>query len=719
MRETGVSGSAYRFGSFELNPREGELRKHGVRIKLQEQPLQILLLLLEHSGQVVSREEIQNRLWPPGTHVDYDNAINSAVRKLREALGDISETPRFIETLPRRGYRFLGNTENLAPTKAANAPAMPEVEQKKTLPKQRRLPRGAVAAIGAGVLAAAALVFWMVNRRGEHVGIPSPAVPLTSYLGLQQNPSFSPDGTRVAFAWYQPAKRLSGIYVKSIGPGDPVALTTGEKGDFAPAWSADGQFIAFMRPLDARHSAVIIMASVGGQERHLTDLTFSAGIPPYHHEWSVGSTLTWSPNGKWLIGLAGGPDEPLRAVRISVGTGEKRIITSGPQDFEGDGCIALSPDGKTLAFSRGDIYTIPMSDDMLPIGELRRLTFEGKAIDGLAWTADGRALVFVSSRSGKLEMWRMDPVPKSSPVRINAAGPDPSEIVISRERNRLIYIHWWGKGSIQGMSLTGRTAGQTTTLISSSRDESHPKYSPDGKRMAFESDRSGKVEVWISDISGLNSRQLTYFGAWTGSPGWSPDGQKIAFDSDKTGRWDIYVVDSEGGEPVPLTTSSSNMRPSWSHDGKWIYFTSDRSGSLQIWKIPASGGKPIQLTRKGGMVAYESADGKSIYYAHYAQRFDLWEVPVDGGEEVKVLNSIYGYYGRNFAPGKEGVYFLDGNQFAIDLKLLDLRTHSIHTIAAVPGPIGEEMAISPDEQWMAYTKVEYGGSELMLIENFR
>lgn len=341
--------------------------------------------------------------------------------------------------------------------------------------------------------------------------------------------------------------------MKSIGPGDPVALTTGEKGDFAPAWSPDGQFIAFMRPLDAGHSAVIIMASVGGQERHVTDLAFSAGALPYNHEWSIGSSpLTWSPNGKWLIGLdARGPTEPMRAVRISVGTREKRTITSGPQDFEGDGCIALSPDGKTLAFSRGDIYTIPISDDMLPLGELRRLTFEGKTKDGLAWTADGH-----------------------------------------------------------------------------------------------------------------------------------------------------------------VTTSSSNVKPSWSHDGNWIYFGSDRGGSHQIWKIPASGGKPIQLTRKGGMVAYESADGKSIYYA---LGFDLWEVPVDGGEEVKVLNSIYGW---NFAPGKQGVYFLDGNEFAIDLKLLDLRTHRIQIIAAVPGAMEDVMTISPDEQSMAYAKAKYGGSELMLIENF-
>ena len=111
MRPTETSGSVYRFTAFELDPRSRELRKHGMRIKLQDQPLEILLLLLEQPGEVVTREQIQNRLWPAGTYVDYDNAINSAVRKLREALGDTSVNARFIETFARRGYRFTGSIE--------------------------------------------------------------------------------------------------------------------------------------------------------------------------------------------------------------------------------------------------------------------------------------------------------------------------------------------------------------------------------------------------------------------------------------------------------------------------------------------------------------------------------------------------------------------------------------------------------------------------------
>src|ERR1700712_4720556 len=104
-----------RFGAFELDFRRGELRKHGIRIKLQQQPLQILGILLERAGEVVTREDIQKRLWPDDTYVSFDNAINTSIRKVREALGDTAENPRFVETLSRRGYRFVAPVSSQSP----------------------------------------------------------------------------------------------------------------------------------------------------------------------------------------------------------------------------------------------------------------------------------------------------------------------------------------------------------------------------------------------------------------------------------------------------------------------------------------------------------------------------------------------------------------------------------------------------------------------------
>jgi Tol biopolymer transport system component len=186
----------------------------------------------------------------------------------------------------------------------------------------------------------------------------------------------------------------------------------------------------------------------------------------------------------------------------------------------------------------------------------------------------------------------------------------------------------------------------------------------------------------------------------------SPDGKKIAFDSNAAGNWDIYVINSQGGKPVRLTTTPSNeVKPSWSHDGKWIYFCSSRTGALEIWKIPATGGEPIQVTRNGGYTAFESLDGETLYLEK-GLGLGLWSISTRGGNEVRLSESMYLH---NFAPANDGVYFIDRDGH---LKLLNSQTGGTKTIIAAPGVIGAEMSISPDERWMLYEKPA-GASELM------
>jgi DNA-binding winged helix-turn-helix (wHTH) protein len=182
-----------------VNERAGELRKHGARIRIQEQPFQILTLLLDHAGEAVGREEIRGKLWPDNTYVDFDNVISSAIRKLREALGDSADNPRFIETLAKRGYRFIGPIETGSPAPLA----------------VRKRTRIKIVPVAAGVLLLLGIASWWLWRRREPNTAQLTPVPLTAAPGWEQNPSFSPDGSQIAFAWDEKGTATTPIFTSS------------------------------------------------------------------------------------------------------------------------------------------------------------------------------------------------------------------------------------------------------------------------------------------------------------------------------------------------------------------------------------------------------------------------------------------------------------------------------------------------------------------------
>ena len=249
MPGTDAFPSVYRFGTFELDARTGELRKRGVRVKLQDQPLHILELLLERSGELVTREQIQNKLWAPGTYVDYDNAINSAVRKLRDALGDAAENPRFVETFARHGYRFIGRIET--PHQAEELTPLPAVPLLPT-PEGRKI--GPVLLGGLAVLIIVSVAsWWTVRPHLPSSRLQLRSVPLTAAAGWESEPSFSPDGNQVAYVWDEGSGRdlPRHIFVKLIGGGTPIRLTSSVNQDRSPAWSPDGRSIAFVRVFDS------------------------------------------------------------------------------------------------------------------------------------------------------------------------------------------------------------------------------------------------------------------------------------------------------------------------------------------------------------------------------------------------------------------------------------------------------------------------------------
>jgi Tol biopolymer transport system component len=263
--------------------------------------------------------------------------------------------------------------------------------------------------------------------------------------------------------------------------------------------------------------------------------------------------------------------------------------------------------------------------------------------------------------------------------------------------------------------------GAPVELISSPRQQDDEQFSPDGKRIAFASDRSGSFEIWLCNSDGSSPVQLTSFGGpLTGTPNWSPDGRWIAFDSRPGGRSRVFVVSAEGGEARRVTEGNwDDFVPSWSRDGKWIYFCSNRSGDWELWKVPAAGGQAVQVTETGGFEAKESKDSKWLYYTKSSAQ-GIWKMPVRGGAGILALDRNIR---RFWDATDQGICFID-----LDAKphptinVCDLDTQRVTRIATIDKPLWTPdgaLSVSPDGQWVLYPQVDRVESHIMLVENFR
>ena len=289
-------------------------------------------------------------------------------------------------------------------------------------------------------------------------------------------------------------------------------------------------------------------------------------------------------------------------------------MTLPPDKIIGDLSPAFSPDGKSIAFLRAvssgvdDVYVAPVQR-----WSAEPPHFDNRNAVSVAWTADSRSIVFSSDRRRNSVLWRVR-ASGGEPERIPGVAENAADPAFSRD-GRMAYAQVFQDANIWRVDAGGKEP--PVKVISSTQYDSSPQYSPDGSRVAFRSNRTGSNEIWVSDSSGQIPVQLTrYGGPLTGTPRWSPDGMNIAFDTRPEGQADIYVVSSIGGVAAEGDqVRDEDVVPSWSANGAWIYFASNRTGAWQVWRVPAAGGVEEQVTTDGGFAAFESPDGRYLYYA--------------------------------------------------------------------------------------------------------
>jgi Tol biopolymer transport system component/DNA-binding winged helix-turn-helix (wHTH) protein len=686
----------WRFGVFEVDAQKEEVCRAGHPIKVREQSFRILVHLLENAGDLVTREDLRKALWPEGTYVDFDHSVNTAVMKLREALGDTADKPLYIETLPKRGYRFIAPITEVEEPRIGFAPAggssgSPNERTSTTPPitvspnaspvPHRRLGRLA-AAVGMLILAGAGSFIYFVRIRSQHPAQNSGAnprsfqiIPVTTAPGAHFGPALSPDGRDVAYSWDRPGRSRLDVYVLRVGSDTPLRRTHLGGSIGFPAWSPDGRVIAFSR-CEGKNGSVYLIPALSGPERKLTNVGCQFNYP---------SPLAWSEDGSQLLMIdrcssAGS----FGLVLFSFLDGGKRcLIDSGPRGFETRYEFAISPDRRTVAFiptiesKTCEIYTMPITG-----GTPHPVLKDAHFCRGIMWTPEGRSIVFGSQRTTLGSLWRVsvkggELERETMYPAIGSFSNDGRHFVYSEPTMREPPSIWRAD-----LAEAGGRVLSNRKLISTQYDELDAQPSPNGERIVWMSARTGSREIWESEATGENPQQLTRLVEYAGTPRWSPDGKWIVFDNSRPEGIQIRVVDSDGrnlhtivGGPYP------NVVPSWSRDGKSIYFASKRTGKMEVWKHSLDSGQELQLTTHGGFDAIESVDGRTVYFSKFDEA-GIWSIPPNGGTETLVVQGKpQVLYWGHWAVTRTGLYFLNVEAEPMPrVEYFDFATHNISAV---------------------------------------
>ena len=650
------------------------------------------------------------------------------INKIREALNDNTQTPRFLETVPRLGYRFIAPVERSSAEHSLDqvvSSPPPSISEPPPVSGPRQTgfarPRSySVWIMSAGAFFLGCCVTLLV--RSSRFGMPPTpgwhgATPLTTFPGATLSPSLSPDGKQLAFTWDHEGTTGRQIYTMSVGGGGFKRLTHNSYSDRMPVWSPDGRQIAFLRVFADSRLEIWVMDSQGQQERKVGD---AGNVVTGEHQ------LAWTKDSNAVIASMRIPaEDPPALFLISIRTGERSRLTSPDVRSGGDSNPSVSPDGFRLAFARTtatsrDIFVVPLSREFAAGGAPVRITESTLLVGAIAWSPDGRALVFAGA-PGPFAVNRLFHVAASGLTTDLASadlGIEGTAPALSPDGKVLFYV----RENVQQTAIMNLSplaadpiAGfRSARLISSTRSDFCPDLSRDGKHLAFSSARTGSLEIWISDSDGANLRRITSFGGVT--PRWSPDGRQLTYVSGVFSPQDVYVYDMDSGASRRITSEPTrNIFPTWSQDGKHLYFGSNRSGKWQVYKAPNTGGPATQITRGGGFYAVEALDGQQVYYTSAEGVADIRSVPTDGGEESVLLKGVTTGYSAVGARRDGLYYFSNVTEKSARMNFFSFATGTASPIFTIDFPVDRIFSGNPDDGSITYVRTERRDSDLMQI----
>ena len=683
MAETQSRPRLVRFGAFEADVQTGELRKDGVKLKFSGQPFQVLAILLERPGDVVTREELQKRLWPD-TFVDVERNLNTAVNKIREVLGDSAESPRFVETLPRRGYRFIAPIERGISVEPAVeiSPAPPHKSVRRFLVPPWMVMFGVlILAVGAG--------FFAYRRASTHrIVVQRSLTRLTFDEGLQTEPTWSPDARYVAYSSDRGGK--FDIWIQQVSGGNPILVTKRPGQNWQPDWSPDGKYIAYRS--EEGDGGIFVIPALGGAGLERKIATFG-----YHPRWSPDSSqVLIEQRGFYTAQLDGSPPREVLAESLA----EKKVSASA---------AAWYPDGKKITVWVADssptpiFWTIPIAGGpgiKLEIAtavqkELAQASGDSEVGQQLgeysfSWSPSGDAIYFERGYREARNIWKLQVDPealRATSIDRLTTGPGPDAgAAVSKDGKRLAFsaksqrIQTW---LFPFDATTGQIKGDGTAITSPGRTSIDADISRDGMNVAYyvphgETGGLGildvRNEVWVKSlVDGSEAPVVADQGYSRWFPRWSPDGTRLAYERRnlKTNERQLMVWSRQTHDEEPIAAPNTLGGPyDWSPDGKWLLDATTNEillapvaaaphAETAVRRIPYDRSKyfvyQTRLSPDGRWIVFEAvADAPKLESA-------LYVIPVAGGAWTRITDGRHWDDKPRWSPDGRAIYFVSGS----------------------------------------------------------
>jgi Tol biopolymer transport system component/DNA-binding winged helix-turn-helix (wHTH) protein len=682
---TGQVFSPIRFGVFELDLRAGELRKNGIKLKLEGKPFHVLAILLERPGDVVTREELEEKIWPD-TFVDFEHNLNTAIKRIREVLGDSAENPRFVETLPRRGYRFIAPVHRFPSAVTAAKGAVPPTKHNTGSRFPLRWILLSYIAGGIAVAIAAALALVLHYRPASPVQHPLTRITFDS--GLQLGPTWSPDGQLMAYASDRGGKL--DIWVQQVNGGGPVQVTHGPGNNWQPSWSPDGKYIAYRSETGG---GLFIIPALGSQGPGRRITSFG-----YRPQWSPDGTrilfqtltnLNTPQNTFYLVGIDGNPPQIVLSDFVTQHPGSMTWYPDGER-------VSLWEKQWNLATSSPSLWTISLRDGKAARWEIApELAKEFEVISGgnqtcdvgdsFTWAPSGNAAYFACEYRGATNIWKMTVDPRAmhaTAVERLTAGPGPDEDpAISRDGRRLAYsakskrVRVW---LFPFDANSGRLLGKGSAVTSAGSLAYEPNLSPDGTKLAFSVLRSRRLEIWEKPLPDGQEVQLISGDDDFEYPQWSRDGKQLVFRGTRnapgTVYWQFGLWSGDTRTEQLLTGTHSFGSPyDWWLDDKSIlvssYHPGDGSADIQrMWldKAPHAEESAQTLASRLGYSLWQahlSPDGKHIVFVGVNPRSDnkqsaIYVMPSEGGDWLPITGDDHWADKPRWSPDGNLIYYV-------------------------------------------------------------